>query len=108
VILFSNLFGPIKANDKIPEYKLKQGVKMGNLNIEKTYKNLFSASLDKYLGEYIIDLRAGFYEKFYTISVPHVAFKFLKNGKVVSHYAKAYRGKILQHIAQTKPKIMRC
>ncbi len=29
--------------------------------------------------------------------------KFLKNGKVVSHFAKAYRGSVLRNIAIKKP-----
>jgi cytoplasmic iron level regulating protein YaaA (DUF328/UPF0246 family) len=103
LLLFSNLFGPLKADDRIPEYKLKQGVKLASLNIEKHYKTHFSKSLDTFLGDTIIDLRAGFYEKFYTISVPYITFKFIKEGKVVSHWAKAYRGKVLRALAVAKP-----
>ena len=104
-IIFSNLFGPIKASDKIPVYKLKQGAKLGKFNIEKYYKTVFSSALDSYLDlEDIIDLRAGFYEKFYTINKPYYTFKFLKNGKVVSHFAKAYRGIILRVAALNQVK----
>lgn len=100
-IIFSNLFGPIKAKDKIPFYKLKQGAKLGNFNIEKFYKTKFSNALDEYLkDEDIIDLRAGFYEKFYTVKYPYYTYKFLKNGKTVSHFAKAYRGKLLRIAAE--------
>lgn len=67
VILFSNLFGPIKADDLIPDYKYKQSAKLPNINVEKFYQDNFTQTLDKYLGEEIIDLRAGYYEKFYKI-----------------------------------------
>ena len=50
--------------------------------------------------EDIIDLRAGFYEKFYQIKKPYTTMKFIKDGKVVSHWAKAYRGIILRLLAQ--------
>ena len=30
--------------------------------------------------------------------------KFLKQGKVVSHFAKAYRGKVLRTLAREQPK----
>ena len=61
----------------------------------------FSKVLDEYLkDEDIIDLRAGFYEKFYKIEKPYTTMKFIKDGKVVSHWAKAYRGIILKLLAQ--------
>ncbi|MCR8687100.1 peroxide stress protein YaaA, partial [Campylobacter sp. 1569] len=73
VLIFSNLFGPILAKDLIPYYKLKQGEKIKNFNIEKFYKDNFSNEVDKFLeNELIIDLRAKFYEKFYTIKQPFI------------------------------------
>lgn len=87
--------------DKIPDYKLKQGETFNNLKIEKFYMDNFSKVIDEYLkDEDIIDLRAGFYEKFYKIEKPYVTMKFIKDGKVVSHWAKAYRGIILKLLAQ--------
>lgn len=100
VIIFSNIFGPVKAGDMIPEYKFKQGSKLPDFSIESYYKEHFTPALDAYLQDDIIDLRAGFYEKFYTIKAPYLTFKFLKEGKVVSHWAKAYRGIILKTLAQ--------
>ena len=65
------------------------------------YNDNFSKKLDKYLeNDDILDLRAGFYEKFYVIKKPYKTLKFIKDGKVVSHFAKAYRGEILKIIAQ--------
>lgn len=104
LLIFSNLFGPLKANDKIPLYKIKQGELIGDFDPYKYYKEHFSSSLDKYIKEdLVIDLRAGFYEKLYSVKVPKITFKFLKNGKVVSHYAKAYRGIIARTLAIHNP-----
>ena len=101
VVLFSNLFGPIKAMDSIPDYKYKQGAKLPDINVEKYFLDNFTEALDDFLGEEIIDLRAGFYEKFYKVKKANVlTFKFIKDGKVVSHWAKFYRGKLLQEIAK--------
>ena len=101
VLIFSNLFGPIMAGDLIPEYKLKQGEKINGLDIEKFYNENFSAVIDEFLrDDDVLDLRAGFYEKFYSIKKEYMSFKFLKNGKVISHHAKAYRGKILKEISK--------
>jgi len=105
VIVFSNLFGPLGAGDfGIPEYKLKQGEKIGDFAPEIFYKKHFSQSLGNVLNEPYLDLRAGFYNKFYKPSSEYVTLKFLKNDKVVSHWAKAYRGLVLKAMAQNKIK----
>ncbi|WP_309543857.1 peroxide stress protein YaaA [Campylobacter sputorum] len=100
VFVFSNLFGFIRLGDEIPNYKIKQGEKIGDFRVEKFYNEEFSPSIDKFLeNSEIIDLRASFYENFYTIKQPYITFKFIKNGKVVSHFAKHYRGETLRQIA---------
>jgi hypothetical protein len=101
VILFSNLFGPIHAGDNIPDYKLKQGSAIGTFAPDKYYKEHFSASLDAMIGDQeILDIRAGFYDKFYIPTTQTTTLKFLKEGKVVSHWAKAYRGIVLREAAK--------
>lgn len=112
-VIFSNLFGPVSAGDKLPYYKLKQGAKIGSFDLEKYYKEEFSALLDNFLcNEAVIDLRAGFYEKFYTLKQPFSTYKFLKGGKILSHYAKAYRGILLNIIAgrniESNEELLRC
>jgi cytoplasmic iron level regulating protein YaaA (DUF328/UPF0246 family) len=103
VILFSNLFGPIKASDLIPEYKLKQGEAVANIKTEKFYHEHSAHLMEAYLAdEEILDLRAGFYDKFYKPTKPYTTLKFIKNGKVVSHWAKAYRGIVLGEIAKAE------
>jgi cytoplasmic iron level regulating protein YaaA (DUF328/UPF0246 family) len=101
VILFSNLFGPIRASDLIPEYKLKQGEAVGDIKTEKFYNEHAAQLMEAYLAEdEILDLRAGFYDKFYKPTKPYTTLKFIKEGKVVSHWAKAYRGIVLREIAK--------
>jgi len=100
VILCSNLFGFLRANDYIPEYRLKQGATVGDLKPDKLYKEQ-SHLMEAYLeNEDILDLRAGFYDKFYKPSKAYTTLKFIKNGKVVSHWAKAYRGIVLREVAK--------
>jgi len=102
VIIFSNLFGPMLAGDTgLPDYKLKQGEKIGDFAPEHFYKKHFTPVLDKLLkDEPYLDLRAGFYNKFYKPSSPYTTLKFIKDGKVVSHWAKAYRGIVLRELAK--------
>ena len=103
VILFSNLFGPIRSSDLIPEYKLKQGEAVGGIKPEKFYHEHSAHLMEEYLkNEEILDLRAGFYDKFYKPAKPYTALKFIKDGKVISHWAKAYRGIVLREIAKTR------
>ena len=101
VVLFSNLFGPILAADKIPDYKYKQGAKLPDFALEKFFMETFTPTLDEYLGNEVLDLRAGYYEKFYKVKQAQViTLKFIKEGKVVSHWAKHYRGAVLNALAK--------
>lgn len=101
VILFSNLWGVLRASDEIPEYRLKQGEDVGEIKVDQFYKKSLCELMDDYLkDEEILDLRAGFYDKFYTPSKQYTTLKFIKEGKVVSHWAKAYRGIVLREIAK--------
>ena len=101
LIIFSNLYGPVLGGDPIANYKVKQGNSIGEIAPEKFYKDRFSYQLDLYLAsDEILDLRAGYYDKFYKSTKPYTTLKFLKNGKTVSHWAKAYRGIVLREIAK--------
>ena len=100
-LIFSNLYGVLLGGDKIANYKVKQGNAIGAIAPEKFYKERFSYQIDLYLSNAeVLDLRAGYYDKFYTITKPHTTLKFLKDGKSVSHWAKAYRGIVLKEIAK--------
>jgi cytoplasmic iron level regulating protein YaaA (DUF328/UPF0246 family) len=100
-IIFSNLYGPILGGNTIANYKVKQGNSIGDIAPDKFYKERFSYQLDLYLSQHeILDLRAGYYDKFYKTSQPYTTLKFLKNGKTVSHWAKAYRGIVLREVAK--------
>ena len=100
-IIFSNLYGPILGGNTIANYKVKQGNDIGDIIPDKFYKGRFTYQLDLYLNkDEILDLRAGYYDKFYKVTKPHTTLKFLKNGKTVSHWAKAYRGLVLRELAK--------
>ncbi|MEA3227614.1 MAG: peroxide stress protein YaaA [Campylobacterota bacterium] len=100
-IIFSNLYGPILGGDAIANYKVKQGNSIGTIAPDKFYKDRFSYQLDLYLAkDEILDLRAGYYDKFYKLTKNYTTLKFLKNGKTVSHWAKAYRGIVLKELAK--------
>jgi len=100
VIIFSNLFGIIKAKDLIPNYRLKQGEPIDDIRVERLYREPISKILDEELqNEDILDIRASYYDRFYKPSKRYISLKFLKDSKVVSHWAKAYRGIVLKEVA---------
>jgi cytoplasmic iron level regulating protein YaaA (DUF328/UPF0246 family) len=102
-IIFSNLYGPLRGGDTIANYKVKQGNSIGDIAPDKFYKERFGYQLDLYLAkDDILDLRAGYYDKFYKVTKPYTTLKFLKKGKTVSHWAKAYRGIVLREIAKAQ------
>lgn len=87
--------------DTIANYKVKQGNDIGKIVPDKFYRDRFSYQLDLYLtNDEILDLRAGYYDKFYKVTKPYTTLKFLKDGKTVSHWAKAYRGVVLREVAR--------
>ena len=104
IILFSNLFGPLKASDLIPDYKYKQGASLLTIDVIKEYKTNIKECLDKELSNEVVDLRAGYYDKFYKPSASVITYKFLKEGKVVSHWAKHYRGLVVKELAKNNIK----
>ena len=103
LLIFSNLFGVLRASDLIPLYRLKQGASINGVKVENFYNPILKEPLDDYLrDEDILDLRAKYYEKFYKPTKSYTTLKFLKNKKVVSHWAKAYRGMVLRECAINK------
>lgn len=85
------------------EYKVKQGAPIGSIAPEHYYKKHFSLQLDEMLQMHeLLDLRAAYYDRFYLPKQPYTTLKFLKDGKTVSHWAKAYRGLVLRAIAKAK------
>lgn len=103
VLIFSNLFGILRANDKIPYYDLKQGEGFLGFETKKFYhdnQEIFLHFLKK--DKEVLDLRAGFYQKCLELPKDFLIYEplFIKNGKVISHYAKHYRGILLRECAK--------
>lgn len=100
IFIYSNLFGIVQANMLIPDYKFKQGAILPDINNEKFYQKNLKDILDTILGDEVLDLSATYYTKYYKPSATVIRYKFLKDGKVVSHWAKHYRGLMVKQIAQ--------
>ncbi|ANV98596.1 hypothetical protein BBW65_07215 [Helicobacter enhydrae] len=100
VLIFSNLFGVVGADSLLPFYKLKQGTGFGGFGTKNLYQEQYEIYREMIEGEFVVDLRAEFYKKLYSVGEHCFEFEFLKDGKKVSHYAKYYRGLVLRVIAQ--------
>lgn len=104
LLIFSNLLGPLRGDDLIPETKLKQRVKFAGVVIAKYYRDHTSNTLDQIIGSrHALDLRAQIYKKYYTPKVPTTECIFLQNGKQLNHWSKAYRGLLLRFVAEQQP-----
>ncbi|PAF44966.1 peroxide stress protein YaaA [Helicobacter sp. 11S02629-2] len=89
VLIFSNLFGIVRASDKLPYYKLTQNASL----LKKVYKPYLSLELDY---DFIVDLRAGVYKNLIKTKGVLIDFNFYKDSKPVSHYSKHFRGLLLR------------
>jgi hypothetical protein len=99
----SALFGVVRAGDPIPAYRLSGGSALPGVG---TLGPLWRPELEPVLAnteDLIVDLRSGAYAAL--ARVPHaVTVKVvMPNGKTVSHFNKAYKGRLARLLA-TAPK----
>ncbi|PAF49056.1 hypothetical protein BKH43_07365 [Helicobacter sp. 13S00401-1] len=99
VLIFSNLFGVVRASDNLPYYKLIQNASL----LKKIYKPYLDTMLKEGLEcEFVIDLRASIYRGLFTPKGLLVSFNFYKDSKPVSHYSKHFRGLLLRLLSLEK------
>ncbi len=104
VLIFSNLLGPVRGGDLIPEYKAKTLPLHSGAAIARHYRQHTSRMLDKIIDpDPVLDLRAGAFKGFYEPKGEVIEYRFLKEGKSVNHWSKAYRGLVLRAFAQNRP-----
>lgn len=101
VLIFSNLFGLVRAFDYLPFYHLNQNYRSSNLSLKTLYLTQ-QLEIQALLTERtrnsspLIDLRAQIYIKACPIHLPHY---ILSLPSQTSHQAKLYRGKALRNLA---------
>ncbi|PAF48515.1 hypothetical protein BKH46_01005 [Helicobacter sp. 12S02634-8] len=98
-LICSNLFGLVRASDKLAFYKCNQNFKFQDFSLQTLYKRL-APIIDVYLGDaLILDLRAEIYIKAYPLKGRNIRIEFYQDGKKISHYAKYYRGLYLRALS---------
>lgn len=107
VLIMSNLFGLVRASDRLPFYHLNQNYKSKLLSLRALYQAQ-EEEIDKLLATeqnggqngvqngVIVDLRAQIYSKAYPIKQAHYVLNLPSK---VSHQAKLHRGLALRELA---------
>lgn len=103
VLIMSNLFGLVRASDRLPFYHLNQNYKSKLLSLRALYQaqeeeidKLLATEQDGGQNGVIVDLRAQIYSKAYPIKLGHYVLNLPSK---VSHQAKLHRGLALRELA---------
>lgn len=102
LVVCSALFGLVRATDMIPHYRLSGGTKLPTNNGETpTMKARWGSLITDALldaDDFIVDLRSGTYQQLGRVKHA-VTVRVEKDGKVVSHFNKHYRGLVARELA---------
>lgn len=98
----SALFGAIRGGDSVPAYRLSGG---STLPSHGSLRTLWKPVLEPVLreaDEFVVDLRSGAYSSL--AKVPHavVVRVVTSEGKVVSHFNKAHKGRLARVLASSR------
>lgn len=94
VLIFSGLWGVLRITDRVPPYRLSMGVSLPPLGgLAAFWRPEVSKELDALPG-LVVDMRSSAYAGAWRPGGRSVGVRVLRDGKVVSHMAKATRGAI--------------
>ncbi|UBU10938.1 YaaA family protein [Nonomuraea gerenzanensis] len=108
LLIFSGLWGVVKITDRIPPYRLSMGVNLPQLGgLAAFWRPKVTKELDRIPG-LVVDLRSATYAGAWQPGSRSVTVRVFRDGKVVSHMAKATRGEIArallrQEVAPASP-----
>jgi cytoplasmic iron level regulating protein YaaA (DUF328/UPF0246 family) len=97
LLIFSGLWGVVGIGDRIPAYRCSIGVRLPSTGpLAGHWRKALDGELDEFAGdELVLDLRSSAYAGMWA---PHngVTVRVLHGGKVVSHFNKATKGRIVR------------
>lgn len=100
LVIFSGLWGLLRIGDRVPPYRLSMGVKLPPLGgLGAYWRRSVTPVLDAEPG-LVVDMRSSTYATAWQPGGRAVAVRVLKDGKVVSHMAKATRGVIARSLLE--------
>lgn len=101
VFIFSGLWGVLRITDRVPPYRLSMGVNLPPLGgLAAFWRPFVSDELDRLPG-LVVDLRSAAFAGAWRPGERSVAVRVFRDGRVVSHMAKATRGKIARSLLRT-------
>ncbi|WP_084963810.1 YaaA family protein [Thermoactinospora rubra] len=101
VLIFSGLWGVVRITDRIPPYRLSMGVALPPLGgLAAFWRPALTTVLDPLPG-LAVDMRSAAYAAAWRPGGRGVAVRVLKDGRVVSHMAKATRGRIARALLES-------
>ena len=109
VIFISGLFGILKPNDLIPNYKLKINAKILDLSIEKFWKERLDNSFrDISKDKIIIDFLPQAHRNVINVNLSNkyfqIVFGEIKEGKFkqIGHFSKELKGELIRYLVSHK------
>ena len=101
VLIFSGLWGVVRMADRIPPYRLSMGVSLPPLGaLTAFWRPAITAELDRLPG-LVVDMRSATYTGAWRAGDRGVSVRVFRDGKVVSHMAKATRGRIARALLES-------
>ncbi|MEV4165558.1 YaaA family protein [Nonomuraea dietziae] len=98
LVIFSGLWGVLRVGDRVPPYRLSMGVSLPPMGaLAAFWRPLVTKELDRLPG-LAVDMRSATYAGAWKAGARGVAVRVLRDGKVVSHMAKATRGEIARSL----------
>jgi len=102
LLIFSGLWGVVGIGDRIPAYRCSIGVRLPSTGpLAGHWRKALDGALDEFAGdELVLDLRSSAYAGMW---VPRngVTVRVLHGGKVVSHFNKATKGRIVRALLES-------
>ncbi|GAA4219969.1 hypothetical protein FHR32_000535 [Streptosporangium album] len=100
LVIFSGLWGLLRIDDRVPPYRLSMGVRLPPLGgLGAYWRRVVTPVLDAQTG-LVVDLRSSTYTAAWQPGARAVAVRVIRDGKVVSHMAKATRGAIARSLLE--------
>ncbi|HEX4811273.1 MAG TPA: peroxide stress protein YaaA [Nonomuraea sp.] len=100
ILIFSGLWGVVRITDRIPPYRLSMGVNLPPVGgLAAFWRPRVSKVLDALPG-LVVDLRSATYAGAWQPGERSVTVRVFRDGKVVSHMAKATRGEIARALVR--------
>ncbi|MEU7002944.1 peroxide stress protein YaaA [Nonomuraea sp. NPDC046570] len=100
VLIFSGLWGVLRISDRVPPYRLSMGVALPSVGgLAAYWRPKLAKELDRLPG-LVVDMRSVTYTAAWQPGGRAVAVRVLRDGKVVSHMAKATRGEIARALLE--------